>query len=90
MTLSDVGSLLAVQTAVKVVASKIVNLALPNTDEEWNVLLKSGLEEALAAINIEAEARQVNMRELSTTLLIAIATPDIVAAIQIGDGATAY
>jgi hypothetical protein len=87
VTLSDVGSFLAVQTAVKVLTSKIVNSALPNTDEEWNVLLKSGLEEALAAIKIESEARQVNMRELSTTLLIAIATPDIVAAIQIGDGA---
>lgn len=77
VTLSDVGSFLAVQTAVKILTSKIVNLGLPNTDEEWNVSLKSGLEEALAAIKIESEARQVNMRKLSTTLLIAIATPDI-------------
>ncbi len=39
------------------------------------------------AIQEESESRQVNMRELSTTLLIAVATLEIVAAIQVGDGA---
>ncbi len=51
------------------------------------MLLNSGLEDALVTIQEEAESRQVNVRELSTTLLIVVATPDIVAAIQVGDGA---
>ncbi|MCA6598195.1 MAG: protein phosphatase 2C domain-containing protein [Pseudanabaena sp. M046S1SP1A06QC] len=87
VSLSEVGSLLAVQTAVKGIASKIAESSIPDSDEGWKVLLNSGLEDALVAIQEEAEARQVNVRELSTTLLIAIATPEIVAAIQVGDGA---
>jgi hypothetical protein len=87
VSLSEVGSLLAVQTAVKGIASKITESSLPVSDEGWKVLLNSGLEDALVAIQEEAESRQVNVRELSTTLLIAISTPDLVAAIQVGDGA---
>lgn len=87
VTLSEVGSLLAVQTAVKGIASKIVESSLPDSDEAWSTLLTSGLNDALLAIKTEAAIRQVNLRELSTTLLIAVATPDIVATIQIGDGA---
>ena len=81
VSLSEVGSLLAVQTAVKGVASKITESSIPDSDEGWKVLLNSGLEDALAALQAEAELRQINVRELSTTLLIVVATPDIVAAI---------
>ncbi|OIP71253.1 MAG: hypothetical protein AUK48_12695 [Oscillatoriales cyanobacterium CG2_30_44_21] len=87
VSLSEVGSLLAVQTAVKGIASKIAESSIPDSDEGWKVLLNGGLEDALVAIQAEAESRQVNMRELSTTLLIVVATPDLVAAIQVGDGA---
>jgi len=90
VSLSEVGSVLAVQTAVREIAPKIADSAIPATDKEWKVLLNSGLEAALVAIQEEAESRQVNMRELSTTLLIAISTPDIVAAIQVGDGAIVF
>ncbi len=87
VTLSEVGSLLAVQTAVKAIASKIAKLSTPDSDEGWSDLLIGGLEDALAAVRSEADVRQVNMRELSTTLLIAVVTSGIVAAIQVGDGA---
>ncbi len=87
VTLSEVGSLLAVQTAVKGIVSQITESSIPASDEAWIALLTSGLEDALAALKVEAEVRQVKLRELSTTLLIAVATPDIVATIQIGDGA---
>lgn len=87
VTLSEVGSLLAVQTAVNEIASKIAKSSTPNSDDGWSDLLTGGLNEALVAVKTEADARQVNMRELSTTLLIVVATPDIVAAIQVGDGA---
>jgi hypothetical protein len=42
---------------------------------------------AQAAITAEARARQVALRELATTLILAVAMPARVAVIQIGDGA---
>ena len=50
VSLSEVGSLLAVQTAVKGVASKMTESSIPDSDEGWKVLLNSGLEDALAAL----------------------------------------
>jgi serine/threonine protein phosphatase PrpC len=50
-------------------------------------LLADAVKAARAAVEAEAAARQVSPRELSCTLLLALARPGLVAAAQIGDGA---
>lgn len=60
---------------------------LPKTDEEWHAALRNALKAAQAALEAEAAARQTPVRDLATTLLLAAATPDCVAVLQVGDGA---
>ncbi len=87
VSLSEVGSAIAVQAAVKAIAAKLSESGIPDADEGWSALLTVGFEDALVAVKAEAEARNVDLRELSTTLLIAVAIPNMVAAAQVGDGA---
>ncbi|MBW3622800.1 MAG: protein phosphatase 2C domain-containing protein [Armatimonadetes bacterium] len=57
------------------------------SEEEWRRLLNASLRSALEAVNAEAGARQVPARKLACTLILLIATPDLVIAAQVGDGA---
>ncbi|HYT90084.1 MAG TPA: protein phosphatase 2C domain-containing protein, partial [Gemmataceae bacterium] len=50
-------------------------------------LLRSVFQEARAAVAAEASARGHPVGDLATTLLLAVATPDLLAAGQVGDGA---
>jgi hypothetical protein len=49
--------------------------------------LVAAVSAAQAAITAEARARQVALRDLATTLILAVATPTRVVVMQIGDGA---
>jgi serine/threonine protein phosphatase PrpC len=59
----------------------------PETDEPWRPVIIRALECALAAVESEAAARNVSPRDLASTLIVLIATPQIIVAGQIGDGA---
>ncbi|MBI3768313.1 MAG: protein phosphatase 2C domain-containing protein [Deltaproteobacteria bacterium] len=84
---SDVGASVAVRAAVDAVQLTSESSAWPEDDEAWRALLHRGLQAACDAVHAEAGARAVETRDLATTLILLIATPDSVAAIQVGDGA---
>jgi hypothetical protein len=46
------------------------------------------LHTARGSLEAEAGKRQIPLRDLATTLIVIIATPELVAAAQVGDGAT--
>ncbi len=77
------GAQLAVSTAVNYLASR---RSLGSRDSSKNDLLEA-LERARSALAADAEKRDVEVRELATTLILLRATPDSVAALQVGDGA---
>ena len=84
--ISDVGAKIAVSKAVERI---LLAEALPTSEDElsWKLLLTKALEEAKTLVEIEANNRQVSVKDLASTLLVAVATPDLVAIAQIGDGA---
>lgn len=84
--LSEVGSALAAETAVAAITTA---QTLPSvTDlEGWNTLLTDALRLAQIRLETEAEQRAVDPNALATTLLLAVATPEATAVLQVGDGA---
>ncbi len=84
--LADVGSACAVRAAVDAAMARL-GAGLPAAEEDWHALLREAFEAARAALAAAAAARGRPVTELATTLLLAVATPDLVAAAQVGDGA---
>jgi Serine/threonine protein phosphatase len=83
-TLAEVGAKIAVEAAVeRFVSTKM----LPQTDDEWYVFLTATLQVARAAVEAEAAVREVASRDLACTLIAVVATPELIAVAQIGDGA---
>ena len=92
-SLGKVGAIVASQTAVETIrlqygASKNVvsDLDGEEDDKKWQLLLNNALEAAKKAVEEEAIACKVSPRELATTLIIVVATPNLIAAVQVGDG----
>jgi len=56
-------------------------------DGNWTAALDHALGAALVAVNDEAAKREVEARELSTTLIACVVTADGVTCAQVGDGA---
>lgn len=84
-TLAEVGAQIAVEAAVKTICDS--QAMLPQSDDEWRVFLTATLQVARAAVEAEAAARQVASRDLACTLIAVVATPELIAVAQIGDGA---
>jgi len=88
-SLGEVGAQLAAGTAVMaLVESRIdqqINSALD--DDAIGQYLVTAMESAKDAVEAEAESREVEPRELATTLILMIATGDFIAVAQVGDGA---
>jgi hypothetical protein len=82
-----VGAAIAAQTAVDTLRGQEAMPSWPASDVDWRILLTEVLEAAQAAVEAEAQARAVPTRELATTLILVVATPALVAAAQVGDGA---
>ena len=83
--LSAVGSALAVEAAVAAIRAATLPAA---TDEDgWQALLTDVARRAQKRLEAEAETRDVDLNTLATTLLLAVATPETTAVLQIGDGA---
>ena len=85
--LGEVGASVAAQTAVETVCAHNVKLRSLSDDEGWQSLVANALKTAQMAVEAEAFSRQVNVRDLATTLILVVATPELVAAVQVGDGA---
>jgi len=83
-TLGKVGAIVAAQTAVETIRSSLVGAF--SEDEKWQLLLNSALQTAKAAVEAEAIACSKTARDLATTLIIVVATPELIAAAQVGDG----
>ena len=91
-SLGKVGAIVASQTAVETIrlqygaTKNVSDLDGEEDDKKWQLLLNNALEAAKKAVEEEAIACKVTPRELATTLIIVVATPDLIAAVQVGDG----
>jgi serine/threonine protein phosphatase PrpC len=80
------GAACAVQTALAFLTDHLA-AGLPQHEENWRALLHEALGATRQAVVAEAAACESPPSDLATTLLIAVATRDLVAACQVGDGA---
>ena len=78
---ADAGARAAVHAAVDALAA-----AVKGAPEGWTAALDAALSAALAAVQGEAARRGTEVRELACTLIVAVATADLVAVAQVGDG----
>jgi hypothetical protein len=85
--LGEVGAEVAAWAAVETIHSQGTATRWPEEDEGWQVLLTEALRAARAAIETAAKAREAEARDLATTLILVVATPELVAAAQVSDGA---
>lgn len=85
--LAEVGASLAAQTAVDVLRLYRARQPWPTSDAAWQGLLMDALTAAREPIEAEARARAVSTRDFATTLILMVATPELVATAQVGDGA---
>ncbi|MEB3340642.1 PP2C family serine/threonine-protein phosphatase [Okeania sp.] len=83
-SLGDVGAKIAVDVAVKTIAEQKF---LPKDNIGWQYQLIDALRAAKNAVLIESQVRNVAARELAATLILVVATPELVIAAQVGDGA---
>jgi len=85
--LGRIGATLAVWAAVTTVGARHQRAVCPENDAAWRQWLVDAMRAAQATVVAEAQARQVMVRELATTLILVVAMPAGVAVAQIGDGA---
>ena len=83
---SDVGSKLAVQTALSQIKNTQYWLNQPKNDEGAREIFRSVLGKVQAALKKEAENEGYSVEDLNCTLLAFVATPEWLAAMQVGDG----
>jgi hypothetical protein len=83
---SDVGSKLAVKTALSQMKSTSCWQNQPKNDEQAQEIFRSVLEKVKAALKQEAENKGYSVEDLDCTLLAFVATPTWLAAMQVGDG----
>ena len=82
--LAEVGAKIAVEAVVETICQQDLQ---PESDEEWQVFFTDSLQVARAAVEAEAATREVAARDLACTLITVVATPELIAVAQIGDGA---
>ena len=83
--LAEVGAKIAVEAVVETICQQ--QERLPQNDDEWQVFLTASLQVARAQVEAEAAVREVAARDLACTLIAVVATPELIAVAQIGDGA---
>ncbi|HEY9801823.1 MAG TPA: PP2C family serine/threonine-protein phosphatase [Leptolyngbyaceae cyanobacterium] len=81
-----VGAMVAVETAIENLSLKEITRKSLTDDEAVQLLLTDALLAAKKAVEDEAAACKQQPQDLATTLIIAIASPEMVAAVQVGDG----
>ncbi|WP_392532462.1 PP2C family serine/threonine-protein phosphatase [Nostoc sp. C117] len=81
-----VGAMIAVETAIENLSTKGLTRSTLTNDAHVRSLLNDAMLAAKKAIENEAVACEKQPHDLATTLIITIATPEVVAVAQIGDG----
>lgn len=85
-SLGKVGAIVATQTAVETICAEQSRLYSTVDEVGWQEILTNALYSAKSAVEAEAAVCGVAARELATTLIIVVATPQLIAAVQVGDG----
>ncbi len=85
-TLGKVGAIVATQTAIETICSHETTLHMTQDQQGWQSILTQALESAKTAVEAEAAVCGMQARDLATTLIIVVATPELIAAVQVGDG----
>jgi hypothetical protein len=83
---AEVGASAAARAAVETLRRS--KLPSPGEEAGWHALLREALHLAQTAVEAEAARLDAPLRELATTLIALVATPERVAVLQVGDGAT--
>jgi hypothetical protein len=86
-TFGDHGARTAVRAAVDALASYSLQLGPVASDAEWHRVLLAAMDIARAQVEASAAARRRASRELAATLIVFVAMPDLIVAVQVGDGA---
>lgn len=81
-----VGAMVAVETAIETISIKEVTPQTLTDDAEVRSLLNEAMLAAKNAVEEEAAICHKQPQDLATTLIILVATPEVVAVAQIGDG----
>lgn len=84
---SELGAELACKTALDSIEKEFEQINLLDEDELWKNDLVKSAQAAREALIKEAESASSAPRDYACTLLLFVATPEFVAAFQIGDGA---
>jgi hypothetical protein len=85
-SLGKVGAMIAVETAISHLSSRNMSLDTLTDDTRLQQLLTDAMLAARMAVQDEAENCDRQLHDLATTLILMIATPEVVAVGQIGDG----
>jgi hypothetical protein len=90
-SLAEVGATAAAEAAVEHVCRKLTAIESDLPPDEggagWCALLMEALGASRGAVEAQAKARALPLCDLASTLIVAIAGPEAVAAVQVGDGA---
>ncbi|MDJ0795559.1 MAG: PP2C family serine/threonine-protein phosphatase [Calothrix sp. MO_167.B12] len=84
--LGKIGSMVAVETAIKYISTQNVNREILEDEAAVLTLLRNAIEACIQAVEEEAVSCDAKPQDLATTLIITIATPEMAAVAQIGDG----
>lgn len=85
---AEIGAGLAASRGLGELCERLAEAGTAPDETTLKDILYRGLVAARDAVQAEADARQVSAHELSSTLILIIARPELIAAAQIGDGAT--
>ena len=86
--LSQIGSAIAVKTAVDVVCDGLTILSATEIEQQLNLALREAIASARQAVEAEAISLSVSSRDLATTLIVVVTNALLTAVAQIGDGAS--
>lgn len=86
-THAEIGAALAARTAVEALAHGYTRPELQRARTKWEPILLTAMTAARDAVAGHAHSLGVDPRELASTLILLLATPEYVVVSQIGDGA---
>jgi serine/threonine protein phosphatase PrpC len=84
--LGKVGAMIAVETAIESISNQGITRRLLSDDAYVRSLLNDAILAAKKAVETEAATCDKQLQDLATTLIMMVATPEVVAVVQIGDG----
>ena len=83
---AEIGSKLATQVVIQYLSQEEVFQQFRQDSFDWQHILKDAFQLARTALEEEAALRSITIRDLATTLLVLVSTPQKTFSTQIGDG----